>query len=422
MKKFFLLVLSLAVAAAFLPSMVLAAVSAPRLLTPGNGAKDYHSSVTRLSWTKIPGATSYELAVKDGSTDFSGVSPISLDSNYILANQANIQNNGHVYYWKVRAKIGSEESAWSQVFKFTTSVKPAAATALYPNNLTFSKTNPKDFSWKADRNNIFGEVTFYLFLNGSCTDQKFTSFMAYKGTKISLSLFLSTIAPGTYCWSVKTYGNATAGDELESVKAKFTLTDFNSAPNLTFISPGFGETIFYWQKTTDSNFTVQVSKNANFPVGGNTVEATGVTTNYLLSSSAPATFKDFINNNPNVDLYCRVGVNGAWSRVQKFKNVGLSKPALIYPATNALNFVATSSVFKWGKVNSASFYKLTIEKASDNSLKTYYSSAPTYKMPVNLASTSGNFWSTSTDYIWRVTAYNDSTESTSSDPFYFKTK
>lgn len=425
MKKTNLALLSLAVLVTFLPSLVSAAVSIPKPLSPGNGAKNYHSAITRLSWTKIPGATSYDLVIKEGNIDFSGVEVKSFSANFVLASELDVVNNGHTYYWRVRAKVGSEISAWSPIYKFSTIAQPGAATLLSPNNLTLSKSALKDFSWKVDKNTVFSTINFYYTANedGSCSDTKIFSLSApAKGTKISFNNFLTAINPGKYCWSVVTYGNSTIGNAgVESVKAKFTLTDLKLVPNSLFAMPGFGSTIFYWEKFSLTPATLQVSKNISFPAGENTVTVESIADNYLLSgaTSTPDQFKNFINNNLNVDLYWRVGVGGNWSKVQKFRTIGLTKPVAIYPANNTTNFIATSSVFRWGRVNNASFYKLFIGDSNGNSLKTYYSNAPSYKMPVNPAQGALN---ASTDYDWAVIAYSDSAESVPSDAFSFRTK
>lgn len=422
MKKIFLFSFGLVCFLVLLPLLASAAVSAPKPLLPANGAKNYHASVTRLSWTKVPGATSYDLAIKDGSADFSGVTPQSFNSNFVPVSQLNVTNNGHTYYWRVRVKTDSGESAWSPVYRFSTLAQPGAATSLYPNNLTISKSALKDFSWKIDKNTTFSTINIYLANeDGACTDQKLVSLAApIKGTKISLNNFLAMSNVGKYCWSVLTYGNSISGQGVESAKAKFTLTDLKLAPNSLFAMTGFDGAIFYWEKFSLLPAILQISKSTSFPAGENTVTI-DVVDNYLLSSATttPEQFKNFINNNPNIDLYWRVGSGGTWSKVQKFKTISLTKPVTIYPVNNATNFIATSSVFKWGRVNNASFYKLTIANVSGGLVKNYYSNTSSYKMPVNPAQ---GALSAATDYVWQVTAYNDYAESVPSDPAYFKTK
>lgn len=411
---------ALAVGVTFLPTISWAALSAPRPLSPANGVKNYHAAVTRLSWTKIPGATMYQVLVKDGSADFSGVEPQSFNANFVLASQLNIANNGHTYYWKVRAKNDSEESAWSPVYKFSSMAQASAATALFPNNLILSKSALKDFSWKVDKNTVFSTINIYAANeDGSCTDQKYLSLTApIKGTKVSLNNFLTATNVGKYCWSVVTYGNATAGAGIESAKAKFTLTDLKLAPSSLFALTGFDGPIFYWNKFSIFPATLQVSKSLSFPAGENTLTVDSIVDNYLQVSAtgAPEQLKNFINNNSNVDLYWRVGLGNTWSKTQKFRNTTLSKPVTVYPANNATGFVASTSPFKWNKVNGATFYKLEVMKLDNSGLRLFYTNQLSYKIPPQSALESG------ADYAWAVTAYNDQSGSAPSDPAYFKTK
>lgn len=417
MKKIFLFGLGLVFSFALLPSSVLAALSAPTPLSPSNGASSYNVNVTNLYWTKLPEVTGYNLRFKAGDSNFGNLVPVDLglDNYKLVSALTGVLNDGRTYYWQVQARKGSATSSWSTIYKFTTAKVPEKATTLSSGGSVISKNSPRDFSWKVDRQTLFSKVIIYSAdqSTGTCGVNILIN-QKTKELKISSNI-LMTLDPGKYCWTVQACGNV--GCAVEATKMKFSLNGANLVPGLIFASSGFGSTIFYWEKFTDEATTVQVSKSAAFPTGNNTVEVTGLTTNYLMSSSAPTIFKNFLSNNIGVDLYWRVGTNGVWAKYQKFKQPFLTKPVLIYPATGATNFIATSSTFRWGTVKEATFYKMEIIGGAGT--KVYYSSTPSYKMPINPAQ---GALAKNTNYTWRVTAYNDLTESQVSSGFSFITK
>lgn len=409
MKKIILLIFGFALVFV-LPSLASAAINVPAQLSPSYGAKNYNAAVTNLYWTKLPDVTGYNLRFKGGDNNFSD--PISLSVNYKLASQLGALNDGQTYYWQVQAKKGTEVGSWSQIFRFTTISLPAKAVLLSPLNSTISQDTAKDFSWRVYQNTLFSKVIIYGAdqSSGLCGTDVKLSFQT-KATKISSNI-LVTLNPEKYCWTVRSCGNIGCADE--ATKVKFTLAKSSMAPNLLYISTGFDSTIFYWEQFTDETAIIQVSKKENFMSGESTVELAGLDKNYLIVNDAPDAFKNFINNNKGINLYWRVGTNGNWSKSQRFTPAFLSKPILIYPANNTVNFTAPLAIFRWESVRGATFYKMEI--GSD---KVYYSSTNAYRMPAN--TTQGTFAS-STSYTFKVTAYNNFTESLPSETFTFRTK
>jgi len=397
MKKIILFWLALFISLVWLPLAVSAAVSTPTPLSPGSGASNYNVNVTNLYWTKLPEVTGYNLRFKAGDSNFGNLAPVDTGlNNYKLASSlSGVSNDGRTYYWQVQARKGNASSSWSTVYKFTTAKAPEKASNLSSGGSVISKNSPRNFLWKADKNTLFSKVIIYSAdqSTGVCGASVLIN-QKTKELKISSNI-LMTLDPGKYCWTVQACGNV--GCAVEATKMKFSLNGADLVPGLIFVSSGFGNTIFYWEKFTD--------------------EVTNITSNYLISSSAPAAFINFLGNNMGADLYWRVGASGAWAKHQKFKQTSLTNPVLIYPSTGISNFIATSSTFRWGTVKEATFYKMEIIGGAGT--KVYYSSTPSYKMPINPAQ---GALAKNTNYTWRVTAYNDLTESLVSSSFSFKTK
>lgn len=417
MKKIFLFGLGLIFSLASLPLVVSAAVSTPVPISPSSGANNYNVNVTNLYWTKLPEVTGYNLRIKAGDSSFGSLATVDtgLNNYKLAASLSGVSNDGRTYYWQVQARKGSAVSPWSTIYKFTTAKIPGKATTLSSGGSVISKNSPKDFSWKVDKHTLFSKVIIYSAdqSTGVCGSSVLIN-QKTKELKISSNI-LMTLDPGKYCWTVQTCGNV--GCAAEATKMKLSLIGANLVPGLIFASSGFGDTVFYWEKFTEDVATVQVSKSITFPIGNNTVEVSGVSSNYLLASSASVAFRNFLNDNKDVDLYWRVGANGLWAKYQKFKQISLAKPVLIYPSNGISNFIATSSTFKWGTIKEATFYKMEI--TGGGATKVYYASVPSYKMPIN--SGQGSL-AKNTNYTWKVTAYNNLTESVASNSFSFTTK
>ena len=133
---------------AVLPSLP----EAPELLSPDDLAVDVSTNL-QLSWGAAQGADSYRVEVSltndfsDRILDESGVSA----TNIALGNL----DNETAYYWRVRATNSEGNSAWSEIWKFTTTPATPDVVAvpqlLAPQDLAIGISTTTLLSWKASQ-------------------------------------------------------------------------------------------------------------------------------------------------------------------------------------------------------------------------------------------------------------------------------
>ena len=93
--------------------------SVPVLLSPSNDTTNISTTPT-LTWSSSSGATSYILQV---STNYLFSNIVYSQSGITNTNQKiNELNNSTKYYWRVKALNGNDNSDWSDVWRFTTSI------------------------------------------------------------------------------------------------------------------------------------------------------------------------------------------------------------------------------------------------------------------------------------------------------------
>jgi hypothetical protein len=113
---------------------VVAAPSAPTLLTPSNSATGVALTPV-LDWNDVAGVTSYQIQVSTNA----GFTAIIKDTSGVLSSQYQVLvgalSNNTQYYWRVNATNAGGTSAFTSAFNFTTIVAaPSAPTLLTPTN------------------------------------------------------------------------------------------------------------------------------------------------------------------------------------------------------------------------------------------------------------------------------------------------
>ena len=93
-------------------------LSAPTPAFPTNGSTNQTTSPT-LTWGAVTGATAYDMRVSTVAT-FASVFSSQTTLTALSASVSGLANST-TYYWEVSATNGSETSAWSSVWSFTTS-------------------------------------------------------------------------------------------------------------------------------------------------------------------------------------------------------------------------------------------------------------------------------------------------------------
>jgi pimeloyl-ACP methyl ester carboxylesterase len=236
-----------------------AALSAPTLTSPGNGATGI-SIAPLLDWSTVTGATRYRLFVSTSQSTLASLSPTATTCTGCIVREVNSGStsqyqfqasealgNGTTYYWMVRA--GSDTaggSPHSSIRSFTTVAGSLPAPDLLnPSNGAAGVSITPLLDWST----VSGATKYRLFVSTSQSTLESLSPTATTCTgcivrevnsgSTSQYQFQATEALGnatTYYWMVRA-GNTSAGS-LNSAIRWFTTAAALSAPTLT--SPGNG--------------------------------------------------------------------------------------------------------------------------------------------------------------------------------------
>ncbi len=165
-------------------------IPAPNLLSPFNNSQTTNRTPT-FDWSDTPGATSYDFQLSQTSNFSSLLYNLSLGgSSYALSSSLALGT----YYWRVRAWVGSDSSAWSTVFSF--SIITIAPTLWFPANGSKAGDRTPRFDWSAPP----GAESYDLQV---ATDSNFGNLV------IDLTTIESEFTPtteldlGTYYWHVR---------------------------------------------------------------------------------------------------------------------------------------------------------------------------------------------------------------------------
>ncbi len=173
-------------------------LAAPNLLSPANGATNQPLSLM-LDWSEVSGATSYRVQV---ATD-AGFTSLVSDASGLTASQYTIGglSGTTIYYWRVNATDGTLTSAWSDVWRFTTSIGLSPPTLLSPaNGATIQVLNPT-----LDWSDITGATSYRLQVSTSVSFISTVVDVSVSASQHNVSGVLTNNT--TYYWRV----NATNG-------------------------------------------------------------------------------------------------------------------------------------------------------------------------------------------------------------------
>lgn len=89
----------------------------PTLISPANAAL-HQATTVNFSWNLVSNATGYDLQVSESNT----FSSIAFSLSNVNTNSGSVSNlaESKTYFWRVRAKAGTTNSAWSPVWNFST--------------------------------------------------------------------------------------------------------------------------------------------------------------------------------------------------------------------------------------------------------------------------------------------------------------
>jgi hypothetical protein len=123
-------------------------VNKVELISPANNT-ELTFNVISFDWADFTGASSYHLQVAR-TPAFSSKSLILnvTTTNSVYASSKALPSNS-ILYWRVRARVGSAFTPWSEVWMLTTARPPSKPILLTPLNRSLSTNYQPTFSWRA---------------------------------------------------------------------------------------------------------------------------------------------------------------------------------------------------------------------------------------------------------------------------------
>ena len=280
------------------------------LLSPSNGATLHYNRPT-FDWADFYGATGYQIQVsKNNSFTLSVVNASTSAANSIYTPTSNLPANT-LLYWRVRAKLGTAKSAWSDVWTFHTGSPPSVPSVLSPADNALIRDLTPLLDWGKSSGATFDHYQIQLadnsgFAGAVDEDIAGASNHAYTPT-VDLNPNIK------YYWHVHSWN--TAGD-YSAWSALRTFREAMLPPGL--VGPIGGITVVDRKPALDwddvigaTKYTLQVSTNSSF------------TSLVLNLNVTPSTYTPVSNLAVNRLFYWRVktlGPNGpsAWSAVETF--------------------------------------------------------------------------------------------------------
>jgi len=178
---------------------LLFAIDAPQNITPNDGSYgvDFY---TDFEWTKVSGATRYELQVSLNDDTFAAPIVYSAINQYFLSYDLLTTST---YYWRVRAIQGNTRSNWSEIWSFSTND--------YNETPTPQLVSPLDGEIEAPQENILS-WNFNLYHNSYdieiATDEDFTNIVESTKDYTDFYYYTGVLAFNTkYYWRVGANGD-----------------------------------------------------------------------------------------------------------------------------------------------------------------------------------------------------------------------
>lgn len=373
------------------------------LVGPANGST-MQAPNALIDWSATSGFSFYDYQA-DTSPGFS--SP-NLQQGSVSASQVNLANClfGQVYYWRARARHSTDTMEWSQAWSMTivdqlTQVSPA-------NGATSVAVNPL-IDWSA----LAGISSYEMCLDD---DAQFGSAQCFSIGSGSSQQSVSGLAYGeTYYWKVRAIhsSDTSAWSPVWSFTTSFQLTTgpvLNSPADLSTNLPT-SITLDWGSVAGALTYQWQVAENNQF------VNAIFGTTSSL---TAP------VNGLQNSTIYFwRVRANNGagfspWSTAFTFSTIAgsFNTPPVLMSPSDLSTGLPLSVNFSWGSVSGALSYEFALD--SSNIFSNPFTST------ITAAGLNVSSLDYSTQYYWRVRAYDGSnfspwsvvyTFSTMSNPF-----
>ncbi len=358
------------------------------LVSPANGSQNLDQIVT-LAWAQFSGAAGYDLQI---ATDESFTSPVQ-DLQGITSTSKEISglNYGTTYYWRVRAKLTSGYSNYSDVWHFAVKTAPLGVPVLLsPGDKSIDIPSSVTLKWQtvdnAEKYNL--QVA---------TDADFTAIVNdIKDINTTEKEITSLNMGDSYFWRVQAVNSQETGKFSDAwsfttinplAKPILSAPANNSKDQLTSLS-------LSWNSVAKADkYDLQVATDNAFT---NTI----VNENGLSTTSKEVTILKY-----GTTYYWRVKAKNSmtsseYSEVWNFTTriAPLVSPVLISPE-NYLTDVSTTPLLIWHSVKNADSYHLNLSTDAQFSLTIIDSvTTDTSLTAVSLAK--------NTKYYWKITAVN----------------
>ena len=373
-------------------------LTAPVLNSPADNAVNVAVN-SNLTWDSVLTADNYIIQISLNANFSTTLANVTQSTrSYALSNISPAYST--VYYWRVRAKRGSEEGPWATARSFTTEPIPLVAPVL---------TNPADnavnvavnsnLTW----NTVQGADNYIIQIS---LNSNFSTTLA-NVTQSGTSYALSNISPAystVYHWRVRAKRGSEEGP-LATARSFTTEPIPLVAPVLTnpadnAVNVALNSNLTWNAVQGADNYIIQISLNSNFSTTLANVTQSG--TSYALSNISPA-YSTVYHWRVRAK---RGSEEGPLATARSFTTepIPLVAPVLTNPADNAVN-VAINSNLTWNSVQGADNYIIQISLNSNFSttLASVTQSGTSYALSnINPAY--------STVYYWRVRAKRGSEE------------
>ncbi len=380
----------------------------PTIAGPSNGASTW--SGTELDWYSVIGSEFYQLQV-DTSSNFNSPLFMQVDETYINSSSANNDTDefvsdllfGQTYYWRVRAGVSGDTSAWTTISSFTTRDYVTLSGPANGSNV-WTGTN---FDWFAHHGVDFYEIQVdtSVNFNSPVFQNNVDAYINSNSSNNDTEEVITDMLFGeTYYWRVRA---------INAVDTSAWTTEMvHTNDYVTLSSPSNGSDVwtgtnFDWFAHHGVDFyeiQVDTSVNFNSPAFQNDVEA------YINSNSSNNDTEEFVDDMLfGETYYWRVrAINAvdtsAWTTemVTTRDYVTLSSP------TNGSD-VWTGTEFNWLAHHGVDFYEIQVDTSVNFNSPAFQNDVEAYINTSSLNNDTEEFVDDmlfGETYYWRVRAIN----------------
>ncbi|MBX3044603.1 MAG: T9SS type A sorting domain-containing protein [Ignavibacteriae bacterium] len=365
-----------------------------------------------LAWNSVQGADNYQIQIALSSSFSSTLADVNQSGqSYSLSNIS--PDYSTEYFWRVRAKRGSENGPWASYRQFTTMPIPLVAPVLTaPDNNATDVQLSAILSW----NSVQGADNYQVQVS---LNSNFTTTLA-NVTQTGLNYAISNYSPEystTYYWRVRPKRGSEDGPwatyrQFTTMAIPLVAPILNN-PNDNSTNIPLDENLAWNSVQGADNYQIQIALSSSF--SSTLADATQSGQSYSLSNISP----DY-----STEYFWRVRAkrgseNGPWASYRQFTTmpVPLVAPVLTAPDNNATKVMLDADL-TWQSVSGAESYELQLSRFSNFSSHVINSNVGNVLL-FDLGSVSMNF---NTLYYWRVRAIRGSDSGPYSTTYTFTTR